>query len=141
MLSCQQVGEDDIKQEDVLSDQGSDINKEDDIKAICKLWSVAGSAPLTEVLVAIDTEFKKLLSATFLPRIRPFKPHFLLLCGSFRSQDVLPYKYRKILEMLLKLMELSCAACRVRRSEGNSERADYVQVRYHTLGRVSLSFK
>lgn len=56
------IGEDDIKQEDVLQDQGSDINKEDDIKAICKLWAVPASAPLTDVLVAIDTEFKKLLS-------------------------------------------------------------------------------
>ena len=41
-------------------DQGSSINKEDDIRAICELHSVPRNAPITAVLKAIDTEYQQL---------------------------------------------------------------------------------
>eukprot|EP00039_Didymoeca_costata_P011649 m.164552 g.164552 ORF g.164552 m.164552 type:complete len:1213 (+) comp15241_c0_seq1:163-3801(+) len=48
--------------EDTMKDMGSDANKNDDIRAICKLHGVGRSASLPEILVAIDKEYKKLIS-------------------------------------------------------------------------------
>ena len=45
-------------------------------------------------------------TASFTTANRPFQPHSPLLWGGFRPQGVLPYTYRKILEMLLKLMKV-----------------------------------
>jgi hypothetical protein len=45
---------------DGMFDQGSSINKEDDIRAICELHAVSRNAPLTAVLKAIDAEYQQL---------------------------------------------------------------------------------
>ena len=41
-------------------DQGSSINKEDDIRAICELHNVSRNAPMGAVLKALDTEYQHL---------------------------------------------------------------------------------
>lgn len=51
-----------LSKDDALLDQGSDINKDDDIKAICKLHGTPAGALISEILIAVDAEYKKLLS-------------------------------------------------------------------------------
>ena len=41
-------------------DQGSSVNKEDDIRAICVLHSVPKNAPIGQVLKALDTEYQQM---------------------------------------------------------------------------------
>jgi hypothetical protein len=53
----------DLTAADELADQGSESGREDDIKAVCKLHGCAPGAAISEVLVAIDAEYKALLAS------------------------------------------------------------------------------
>lgn len=57
---AQSTDDDDDELDDGTCDQGSSINKEDDIRAICELHGVSRNAAITAVLKALDAEYHQL---------------------------------------------------------------------------------